>query len=161
MKIKTAIDQFRLILHDLYGNYEYDNYHCLMRLNSAVQLTCNLLVQINSPLIIREEEFENGGTLPGNFLKTCGIYPIRRTGNVVQFLDDVDKMVIRYYVTMPKMESGDVEDGDMPFEHDTINDFVIRTACKLALNRNEFDISQDQGILTELQNSAAEAMSNG
>jgi hypothetical protein len=62
---------------------------------------------------------------------------------------------------MPKMEKADVEDGDMPFEHDTINDFVIRTACKLALNRNEFDISQDQGILTELQNSAAEAMSNG
>jgi hypothetical protein len=158
MKVQTAIDQFRLILHDLYGNYEYDNYHCLMRLNSAAQLTCNLLVQINSPLVIKEEEFENGGTLPGNFLKTCGTYPIRRTGGVVKFLDDVDKMVIRYFVTVPKIE--DV-DGDMPFEHDTLNDFVVRTACKLALNRNEFDISQDQSILTELQNSAAEAMGNG
>jgi hypothetical protein len=59
---------------------------------------------------------------------------------------------------VPKIE--DV-DGDMPFEHDTLNDFVVRTACKLALNRNEFDISQDQSILTELQNSAAEAMGNG
>jgi hypothetical protein len=158
MKVQTAIDQFRLILHDLYGNYEYDNYHCLMRLNSAAQLTSNLLVQIASPLVIQEEEFADGDNLPGNFLKTCGTYPIRRTGGKVNFLDDVDKMLIRYYVTVPKIE--DV-DGDMPFEHDTINDFVIRTACKLALNRNEFDISQDQSILSELQSSAAEAMSNG
>lgn len=161
MKVKTAIDQFRLILHDLYGNYEYDNYHCLMRLNSAVQLTCNLLVQIGSPLVIQEEEFENGGKLPGNFLKTCGIYPIRRTGNTVEFLDGSDKMVIRYFITLPKIEKADVEDGDMPFEHDTINDFVVRTAAKYALNRNEFDISQDQNLLNELQNAMAEAMGNG
>lgn len=158
MKVKTAIDQFRLILHDLYGNYEYDNYHCLMRLNSAIQLTCNLLVQINSPLVIEEQEFENGGELPGNFLKTCGIYPIRRTGNTVQFVDGSKKMVIRYYVTYPQIVKTDVENGDMPFKHDTINDFVVRTACKFALNRNEFDISQDQNILNELQNAAAEAM---
>lgn len=161
MKIKAAIDEFRLILHDLYGNYEYDNYHCLMRLNSAVQLTCNLLTQINSPLIIEEKDFENGEDLPGNFLRTCGTYPIRRTGNSIEFLDDVEKMRIRYFITLPKMGKEDVEEGDMPFAHDSINDFVIRTACKLALNRNEFDISQDQGILTELQNSIAEAMGNG
>ena len=161
MKVQTAIDQFRLILHDLYGNYEYDNYHCLMRLNSAVQLTCNLLTQINSPLIIEEKEFEPGEALPGNFLQTCGTYPIRRTGNAVEFLDDVERMKIRYFVTLPKIEEADVLDGDMPFEHDAINDFVIRTACKLALNRNEFDISQDQNILNELQNSIAEAMGNG
>lgn len=158
MKVKTAIDQFRLILHDLYGNYEYDNYHCLMRLNSAAQLTSSLLVQINSPLVIDEQEFEDGDDLPGNFLRTCGTYPIKRTGRAVKFLDDVDKMVIRYFVSVPKIE--DV-DGDMPFEHDAINDFVIRTAAKYALNRNEFDISQDQNLLNELQNSMAEAMGNG
>jgi hypothetical protein len=158
MKVKTAIDQFRLILHDLYGNYEYDNYHCLMRLNSAAQLTSNLLVQINSPLIIEEQEFADGDALPGNFLKTCGIYPIKRTGNAVQLLDGSEKMKIRYFITVPKIEE-DTE--DMPFEHDTLNDFVIRTACKLALNRNEFDISKDQSILSELQSSAAEAMGNG
>lgn len=158
MKVKTAIDEFRLILHDLYGNYEYDNYHCLMRLNSAAQLTSSLLVQLNSPLIIQEEEFENGDDLPGNFLRTCGTYPIRRTGNKVEFLDDVEKMKIRYFVSVPKM---DKYTEDMPFEHDAINDFVIRTAVKYALNRNEFDISQDQSILTELQAAMSEAMGNG
>lgn len=161
MKIQTAIDQFRLILHDLYGTYEYDNYHCLMRLNSAVQLTCNLLVQINSPLVIDEGEFEDGDELPGNFLRTCGTYPIKRTGRTIKFLDDEEKMKIRYFITLPKLEKADVAEGDMPFEHDAINDFVIRTACKLALNRNEFDITQDQNILTELESSLAEAMGNG
>lgn len=158
MKVKTAIDQFRLILHDLYGNYEYDNYHCLMRLNSAAQYTSSLLVQLNSPLVIKEEEFESGGSLPGNFLKTCGVYPLKRTGNTVSFLDGQERMVIRYFVSVPKIEE-DTE--DMPFEHDAINDFVVRTAAKYALNRNEFDISQDQNLLNELQNSMAEAMGNG
>ena len=155
MKVKTAIDEFRLILHDLYGQYEYDTYHCLMRLNSAAQLTSSLLVQIASPLVIAEETFHDGDALPQNFLKTCGTYPIKRTGQTIHFLDDVEEMPIRYYVSVPKM---DKHTEDMPFEHDAINDFVIRTAVKYALNRNEFDISQDQNILNELQNVVAEAM---
>lgn len=155
MKVKDAVDQFRLILHDIHGNYEYDNYHCLMRLNSAAQYISTLLVQIASPMVIAEGEFTDGDNLPENFLKTCGTYPMKKTGNKMEFLDGSEKMKIRYFVSVPQIKA---LAEDMPFTHDLINDFVVRTAVKYALNRNEFDISQDQNLLNELQNAAAEAM---
>lgn len=153
MTVQEAINQFRLILHDI--SDEYDDYHVIMRLNSASQLTCALLVQIHSPLVMEEATFADGDALPANFLRTAGTYPVKRTGQTVEFLDGSEEMKIRYFVTKDKVSAATDE---MPFAHDTVNDFIVRTACKLALNRNEFDISQDQGILSELQNAAAAAM---
>ena len=153
MTVQDAINQFRIILHDV--SEEYDDYHAVMRLNSAVQLISALLVQINSPLVIQSAVLHNGDTLPSNFQRFCGIHPIKRTGQTVELLDDdAESMVVRYYVAFDALTA----DGDMPFAHDALNDFVIRTAAKYALNRNEFDISQDQNLLTELQNAAAAAM---
>lgn len=152
MTVKEAIDQFRIILHDV--SEEYDDYHAVMRLNSALQLTSALLVQINSPLVIQSAALHNGDTLPPNFQRFCGIYPIKRTGQTVELLEDEEAIVTRYYVAFDALTAA----GDMPFAHDAMNDFVIRTAAKYALNRNEFDISQDQSLLQELQNAAAAAM---
>ena len=61
MTVKEAIEQFRIILHDV--SEEYDDYHAVMRLNSAVQLISALLVQINSPLVIQSAVLHNGGQL--------------------------------------------------------------------------------------------------
>lgn len=156
MTVKEAATQFRRILHDI--SREYDDYQIIMRLDSAAHLTSMLLVQLNSPLVICEAVLHTGDMLPKNFIKTCGTYPFRRTGYTVELLDDVPEMRVRYFVGVSRIKS--INDS-MPFEHDAINDFVVRTACKYALNRNEFDIGQDQGLLTELQNAVAEAMGNG
>lgn len=153
MKVSEAMEQFRRIVHDI--SDEYDDYQIIMRLNSAAQLAGSLLAQINSPIGLREATFRDGDTLPGNFLRTAGAYPVKRTGQTVQFLEDVEEMAIRYYVTPQRIEKGA---DDMPFVHDALNDFVVRTACKYALNRNEFDISQDQGLMQELQTALAAAM---
>lgn len=156
MTVKEAAEQFRRILHDI--SREYDDYQVIMRLDSAAHLVSMLLVQMASPLMIREEVLHEGDLLPKNFIKTCGIYPIKRTGYAVHFINGMTEMSVRYFVGVDRIKS---IKGYMPFEHDTLNDFTVRTACKYALNRNEFDISQDQGLLNELKQATAEAMGSG
>lgn len=155
MKVKEAISQFRILLHDT--SSEHDEYHVTMRLNQGIDLTCALLADYGSPLVLAEEIFKDGDNLPYNFLRTAGEYPIERTGQKIHFLVETDKMPIRYFYTYEHLNRKNL-DEEMPFPHDALNDFVIRTAAKLALNRNEADISQDQSILSELQQAMTQAM---
>ena len=46
----------------------------------------------------------------------------------------------------------------MPFEHDAINDIIIKSAVLLALNHNEYDISQDTNIVNALQQAISAGM---
>ena len=155
MKLKEAISQFRILLHDV--SKEHDEYHATMRINQGIDLVCNMLAGFGHPLTIAEKVFEEGETLPHNFLRTAGIYPVERTGNVIHILTGDDKLPIRYFYSYEHLDYREPE-SEMPFPNDALNDFVIRTAVKLALNRNEADISQDQNILNELQQAVTGAM---
>lgn len=155
MKLKEAISQFRILLNDT--SKEHDEYHATMRINQGVALTCALLAGYASPLVMKEEVFHEGDALPHNFLRTAGEYPIERTGVTIHILTGADEIPIRYFYTYPILDYKKL-DEELPFPHDALNDFVIRTAAKLALNRNEADISQDQVILGELQQAMTQAM---
>lgn len=155
MKLKEAISQFRILLHDT--SKEHDEYHATMRINQGIDLVCALLAGFASPLVLREDNFAEGDSLPHNFLRTAGEYPIERTGNTIHILTGKKTIPVRYFISYEHLDYKDL-DSEMPFPHDALNDFVIRTAVKLALNRNEADISQDQSILSELQQAMTQAM---
>ena len=57
---------------------------------------------------------------------------------------------------MPLLES---DAGEMPFPHEALNDYAVKVAVLLALNRNEYDISQDKALYDELRGLLAGAVS--
>ena len=49
----------------------------------------------------------------------------------------------------------------MPFDHDAINQAIVRGAIILALNENEYDLSQDTALWQALRNAIAGGMGAG
>lgn len=146
MLVTQAIERIRSATHD--ESLEYNNEECVFALNTAAHEIAALLIAGRAPILVREEVIHDGDRLPPGFYKTAGTYPVRVTGQTINFLDDVDSMRVRYFF-MPKELTGD-NDDTMPFDLSLLNSLTIKIAVKMLLNENEFDITQDQAIQQEI-----------
>jgi len=98
----------------------------------------------------------NGDSLPQNFMIAAGSYPLRMTNGRVDIIDDdIESVRFRYFAT-PDMITA--ETTNLPINHDAINEVIVKLAIMLALNENEYDISQDTTLTTALQQAIASGM---
>ncbi len=152
MTVEDAVKRIRAAGHDI--SEEYTDEKCVEFLNTAIQQVGSLLAAASWPLLLRETIVRDGDTLPDNYMKMAGTYPIRMTNGRVEIVDDYETIRFRYFTTPSAVAFED----DMPFEHDGVNDVIIRSAVILALNENEYDVSQDTAIMTALQQAIASGM---
>ena len=154
MLVSTVIDRIKRGTHDAVD--EYSEKTCIEYINNAIQQVGSLLAGVNYPPLAQSVELEDGDTLPHNFMRACGQYPMRITNNKVEFIDD-DIFTIRFrYFATPELVK--TVNDRLPFEHDAINEVVVSAAIILALNNNEFDISQDNNLMNALQQAIAGGM---
>lgn len=154
ISVENAIARIRASSHDI--SDEYSDMQCLEFLNTAIQQVSSLLVSASWAMLIRESKVRNGDTLPDNFMRAAGTYPIRMSNGRVEIVDeDYDTVTFRYFTTPSYVTLED----DLPFEHDGVNAVIIRSATILALNENEYDVSQDTAIVTSLQEAIASGLS--
>jgi hypothetical protein len=153
MTIEQAIARIKSATHDISDEYSDDD--CLSFLNGAMQQVSSLLIGAKWPALAKEMLVHEGDTLPTNYMKPCGTYPLRMTDGEVHITDGSESVRFRYFATPPTIE--DVT-GDMPYNHTAINDIIVRTAVMLALNQNEYDISQDTAIIQAIEQAVAAGM---
>ncbi len=153
MKVTNAISRIKAAGHDI--SDEYTTERCIEFLNSAIQQVSALLIAAQYPALIEETLVRDGDTLPQNFIKAAGTYPICITGNRAEMTDGDEAVVVRYWATP---ELIDEETEDLPYNHDAVNEVILKTAIMFALNENEYDISQDNTLMTTLQTAIASAM---
>lgn len=146
MLVSKAIEMMRASMHDV--TEDYDDEECLLALNTAAHEIASLLISGRAPILAKEKEFVDGEELPDGFFRTAGTYPVKITGNTINFLHDDESMLIRYFAMPPEMTLD--EDAYMPFELSLLNSLTLKIAVKMLLNENEFDISQDQAIQQEI-----------
>lgn len=144
MQVTEAINRMRASMHDV--SNEYDDAACIFALNTAVHDLTALLVAAHYPDLIEEKDLAEGDTVPDGFFRTCGLYPIRVTGSTVHLLTGSEKIHIRYY----KMPADVARTSSLPFRLSILNSLAIKIAIKILLNDNEFDISQDSSIQSEI-----------
>jgi hypothetical protein len=154
MKVSDAVSRIKSAGHDISGEYSDDR--CIEFLNTAIQQIASLLIAAKWPALVQELEVHEGETLPQNYMRACGTYPLRMTANVAHIIDGSESVRFRYFATPSTI---DINVTDMPYNHDAINDVVVKLAVILALNENEYDVTQDQSILTALQQAMASGMS--
>lgn len=133
------------------------NEELLAYLNEAIQYISQYLIGANSPTMVQDAVVNESNSteidLPPNFVKLCGTFPIRITGNKMQLLGELP-IRFRYFASFPLVEM----DGEMPFHHDELNQIAIRLACIYVSNQQELDVQQDQALLKEIQDSIAAAI---
>lgn len=152
MRIADAIRQIKLATHDAID--EYSEPHCLDFLNTAIQQANSMLIAGGFYPLVREVTLKDGSYLPHNFMKQCGQYPIRVTNNKVTLLDG-RQVRFRYFANPELLTMNDV---DLPFNNDAMNQAVVQFAIMLALNENEYDISQDSTLMNMFQQAIASGM---
>lgn len=153
MKVKDAIARLKSATHDISDEYSTDA--CLEFINTAIQQVASLLIAARYPVLAKEIIIKDGDTLPHNYMGACGTYPLRMTENEAVITDGSDSVRFRYFAT-PNLVT---ETDDMPFDHEAINTVILRTAILLALNENEYDISQDSNIVESLKQAISAGMS--
>ncbi len=153
MLLESAINRIQIACHDI--SQDVDEYRCLEYLNTAMQQTSSLLIAAQYPALVKEIVVQNGDELPKNFMKSAGQYPLRLTNNKAEIIDDSQSVRFRYWATPDMMT---LEDERLPYSHDAINEVVVRGAIILAINEDEYDITQDMTLITALQQAIASAM---
>ena len=157
MLVSDAISRIKTAGHDI--SDEYSNERCIEFLNTAIHQVFGLLIGYSYVPLVKEIDLHDDDNLPHNFMKACGTYPIRVTGNVIKILDDgVDYVRCRYFASPDNLTS---ESTELPFDHDPVNEVVVRAAIILALNENEYDLTQDSSLLSALQSAIAGGMGAG
>lgn len=152
--VEQAIRRIRAAGHDI--SDEYSDERCIEFLNNSLQRISALLIQARYPAMVEEVVVHDGDTLPKNYVQAAGTYPLRMTAGKAEIVDDSEFVRFRYFATPKLLENSTDE---FPYDHDAINEIVVRYAIMLALNENEYDITQDTNLLTDLQNAIAGAMS--
>ena len=155
MNVAQAVARIKAAAHDI--SDEYSNERCIEFLNTAIQQAASLLIANKWPPMAQELTLHDGETLPDNYMVPCGQYPIRITNNEVTFLDDdLDNLRFRYFATPAALTN--VSD-DMPFAgYFYVQEAIVKLAIALALNENEYDISQDSTLNQELMQAIAGGM---
>lgn len=154
--VKDAIAMIKRAGHDI--SDEYTSEECIVYLNIAIQQVASLLAEGRYTPLIKEITLHDEESLPKNFMRAAGTYPMRITDGKVKFLEDDNEIRFRYFSTPDLLtETSTV----MPFEHDAINQAIVRGAIILALNENEYDLNQDTALWQSLKNAIAGGLGAG
>ena len=147
MQVKKAVADIKAAGHDISDEYSVEE--CLSFLNTAINEVAGLLIAARAPMMVTEILLHDQESVPARFVASAGQYPIRITGQQVRFIDrSLPEVRFRYFATPPLLED---DTGVMPFPHEALNDYTVKVAILLALNRNEYDISQDKALYDELR----------
>lgn len=155
MDINTAIVEIRNKINDR-DKVGLDDSELLSYLNEAIQYIANYLISIKSPIMVADFTANEAETvLPENFAKLAGGFPVKRTGNKIELLVE-PPIKIRYLVSYPTVTS----DGVMPFEYEALNQSAIKLACIYANSQKQTDVTQDKGLLDEINTAIERAVSD-
>ena len=159
MNVSEALADIRFKIHDT-DIIEMTDEELLICLNEAIQYVASYLIAANSPAIVADMVVTaEETTLPANFVKTAGVFPIKVTGNTMLWLDyeEGQTMKVRYFASCAPVSETDA----MPFDHDALNQITVRLAAIYAGNQLEAEIAQDKALLDEINMAIAQAAGSG
>jgi len=156
MLVSEALTEIRNKINDR-DEIGLDTSELLSYLNESVQYIAGLMIKFGCPELVTEIVATTDSiTLPSNFAKFCGNYPIKRTGLTIQLLED-PPMKIRYFASCSLLGESDT----MPFNHLALNQLAIKSACILANAQERLDIGQDTTLNQEIMQAIAGSMGAG
>lgn len=166
MYVSEALQDLRFKIHDK-DIIEMTDDELINCLNEAIQYVSAFLIGRNSAIMVKDMEIsDEETTLPENFVKTAGIFPVKITGNKMRWLEYEEPeeeseekpfIKVRYFATCPAITIND----DMPFAHDALNQTTIKLAAIYCGNQLESDIGQDKALLDEINAALASTIGIG
>jgi hypothetical protein len=114
-------------------------------LDRATDVYCQILAGQNDLRLVKKADLSNGDPLPADLIKFCGIVPLSVEDGRVSFYHAFRNLTLKYfrrYKLPSKMEFTDEMDGETRDQR-----LIVGLAAAYALNKHEFDVSQDLTLL--------------
>lgn len=153
MNVSEALIDIRHKINDR-DEVGLSNEELLAYFNEAVQYISQFLISVNSPVMLKDLTINAAtGTLPVDYIKMAGIFPVKVTGRSVKLLD-TPPVTLRYFGVFDRAEMNE----DVPLKNEALIRVAIRLAAIYANNQQELDITQDKALLADLQNAILSAV---
>jgi len=153
MNVSEALIEIRNKINDR-DEVGLANEEILAYFNEAIQFISQFLVSVDSPLMLQDLTINAAtGTLPANFIKMAGIFPVKITGRTVKLLDS-PPITLRYFGGFDRADMNE----DVPLKNEALVRVAIRLAAIYANNQQELDVTQDKALLADLQNAILAAV---
>ena len=153
MNVSEALIEIRNKTNDR-DEVGLSNEELMAYFNEAIQFISQYLAGINSPVLLQDFTISTAtATLPDNFIKLAGIFPVKITGNIVKPLGTTPT-TIRIFAGFERADMNE----EVPIKNEALIRVAIRLASIYAQNQHELDVTQDKGLLVDLQNAIAAAV---
>ncbi len=124
----------------------------LAYLDRAADFMSEELIAVKDPTLLKQFEVLGTAPLPADFVAFAGNVPVCVIGRECEFYGDFPIDVL-YWGKFPS-PSKQSETEALPYTHEQIV-LIVDIARVFALNKNEYDISQDMALLANIQQSIA------
>lgn len=157
MNVSEALIDIRHKINDR-DEVGLSNEEILAYFNEAIQFIAQYLAGINSPILLQDMTISSasGVTLPENFIKMAGIFPVKVTGRTAKPIG-TPPVTIRMFVGFGRADMNE----DVPIANEALIRVAIRLAAIYANNQQELDVTQDKVLLADLQNAIVAAVGGG
>ncbi|TCL39952.1 hypothetical protein EV210_101150 [Anaerospora hongkongensis] len=144
------IKRIRALISDKDG-IEFETSDLVGFLNNAIDWLSLQLIQNGDKEMMKEIIITDGMNIPNDFIKACGLYPIKRNGNTFRILDDSEAFEFQYFANRSHITVNEV-DVYLPTYSvfkPIYDGVLIQKTAIIALNRDEYDITQDEALLAQ------------
>lgn len=149
MLVKAIIQDIRNRINDKEGVGDFDDDEIVSYINQAINYIGLYFVSSCNPIAIKDVVIKNGDTLPSDYIKACGVLPIKITGKTIKFLDTSTKdYTMKYFYKAPNIAG--TENEEMPYDDAVTNNVIVTLTVILLMNQQRLNVSQDQGLNTAL-----------
>ena len=156
MLVSAAIAQIRERINDEYDT-GYTDSVLLDYINDAVKYLASALINRNDPILVAEMTVSSSATsVPHNFVRLCGGFPVMRKGNKFYLTESNTSSVKIKYFYMPTDLTAVTQ--SMPFDDDEYCMVIIKLASIYAINQHEFNINQDEALRTQAEQIIVQAL---
>ena len=147
------ITKLRILLSDT-QQVGYNDSELLDYLDRATVYYSEQMIAAKDPSMLKRMEVVGCMDLPGDFVALAGQHPVQITGRHMDYYGDEPYQII-YFATL-KLPS-EFAATDTITHPATADVAILDLARTFALNRNEYDLSQDLKLVEVWQTAAKEA----
>ncbi len=130
----------------------------LAHLDHGADYLSALYIKNKDPIMLKRITIEDGAALPDDWVAFMGSVPVAITGRVCELYDE--KPVAAFYWSNFPYPSRFEEGAEMSYTHEQAL-LIIDMGRMFALNKNEYDLSQDVTLMDRVHSSMAKSRGIG
>lgn len=147
MLVSEAIQDIRNRINDREGVGDFENDQLISFINQAITYLGGYFTTAGNPVQTKTVTVSEGATVPTDFIKTAGTFPMKITGNVINLFNPKKDLKFKYFYENAKVAA---LTDNLPYGDANSALVIVLLAVIFALNQQRFDIQQDNAIQAKL-----------